>query len=188
MPITSTIKMTARQFIELGEDPAGVRLELVDGEIAVSPSPVPDHSYVEKMLTITLGNHVLAHDLGQLFGDVDTIFGPNDVRRPDLIFFARSRLHLVGKKAMEGPPDLCVEILSPSSETIDKVDKYEQYEAAGVGYYWIVDPANRAAQAYPLIDGKYVLAGEGREDQIVRFPPFPDLDVPLGKLWRPGLS
>ena len=34
-----TIKMTARQFLELGEDPPGVRLELVDGEIAVTPSP-----------------------------------------------------------------------------------------------------------------------------------------------------
>ena len=30
----STIKMTAVQFLQLGEDPPGVRLELVDGEIA----------------------------------------------------------------------------------------------------------------------------------------------------------
>jgi hypothetical protein len=40
----STIKMTARQFLELGEDPPGVRLELVNGEIAVSPSSIRDHS------------------------------------------------------------------------------------------------------------------------------------------------
>jgi Uma2 family endonuclease len=131
MPITSTIKMTARQFIELGEDPVGVRLELVDGEIAVSPSLVPDHSYVENMLSLILGPHILGHDLGRLYGDVNTIFGPHDVRRPDIIFFSKGRVHLVGAKAMEGPPDLCVEILSPSSETIDKVDKFEQYEAAG---------------------------------------------------------
>jgi hypothetical protein len=45
MSRVSTIKMTARQFLELGEDPPGVRLELVDGEIAVSPSPVPRHSF-----------------------------------------------------------------------------------------------------------------------------------------------
>jgi hypothetical protein len=30
----STIKMTARQYLELGQDPPGVRLELVDGEVA----------------------------------------------------------------------------------------------------------------------------------------------------------
>src|SRR6476661_4255240 len=104
MSRVGTIKMTARQFIELGEDPPGVRLELVDGEIAVSPSPIPDHSYVEKMLTILLGGHILAHDLGRLYGDVDTVFGPHDVRRPDLLYFCKPRLHLVGPKSMEGPP------------------------------------------------------------------------------------
>src|SRR5437868_8574513 len=111
----STIKMTARQFLELGEDPPGVRLELVNGEIAVSPSPVPGHSYTDRMLSFILLRHIKAHDLGQLYGDVDTIFGEHDVRRPDLIFFAKHRLHLIGEKAMEDPPDLCVEIISSSS-------------------------------------------------------------------------
>ena len=41
MPVVSTTKMTARQYLMLGEDPPGVRLELVDGEVAVSPSPMP---------------------------------------------------------------------------------------------------------------------------------------------------
>jgi hypothetical protein len=44
MPVVSTIKMTARQFSELGEDPVGVRLELVDGKVAVTPSLHPDHA------------------------------------------------------------------------------------------------------------------------------------------------
>jgi Uma2 family endonuclease len=71
MPIVSTIKMTARQFLELGEDPVGVRLELVDGKVAVSPSHYPDHSYVDIRLSALLGNHILAHDLGRHYGDVD---------------------------------------------------------------------------------------------------------------------
>jgi Uma2 family endonuclease len=86
---------------------------------------------------------------------------------------------------MEGPPDLCVEILSPSSETIDKVDKFEQYQAAGVAHYWIVDPAHRTAAAYRLDNAAYSPAGVGREDDTVHFPPFPDLPLPLGKLWHP---
>lgn len=184
MPIVSTIPMTARQFIELGEDPAGVRLELVNGEIAVSPSPIPDHSFVEKMLGFILMNHITQHNLGRLYGDVDTIFGKHDVRRPDLIFFSTARLHLVGKKAMEGPPDLCVEIISPSSETIDKVDKYEQYQAAGVAHYWIVDPVGRTARAYKLENGVYLDAGQGRDQDTVYFPPFSELAIPLGRLWH----
>src|SRR5438045_3307046 len=100
----STIKMTARQFLELGKDPPGVRLELVDGEIAVSPSPVPNHAFVVLTLAHILMTHIDERDLGQLFTDVDTIFGEHDVRRPDLLFFRKDRLHLIGDKAMEGPP------------------------------------------------------------------------------------
>lgn len=185
MPIVSTTKMTARQFIELGEDPAGVRLELVNGEVAVSPSPNPDHSYVDTMLRLILGNHILKHDLGQLFGDVDTIFGENDVRRPDLLFFQKSRLHLIGDNAMEGPPDLCVEIISPSSTVIDRVDKVQQYAEGGVANYWIVDPAKRTMEGFQLRSGQYILVVQGKDSDVLRLTPFSDLDIPLAKLWRP---
>src|SRR5688500_7578939 len=80
MPVVSTTKMTARQYLMLGEDPPGVRLELVDGEVAVSPSPMPKHSRVDRRLTRVLLNHIVEHDLGELLGDTDTIFGEHDVR------------------------------------------------------------------------------------------------------------
>src|SRR5271154_68599 len=120
-----TIKMTARQFLELGEDPPGVRLELVGGEVAVSPSPQPAHSFVIVRLIMLLGQYIEANDLGELHEDVDTIFGEYDVRRPDLLYFAKARIHLIGEKAMEGPPDLCVEVISPSSTTIDRKHKFK---------------------------------------------------------------
>lgn len=183
MPVISTTKMTARQFLQLGEDPPGVRLELVDGEIAVSPSPVPEHSHIDTKLRILVGNHVAANDLGLVFGDVDTIFGPHDVRRPDIIYFSKKRLHLIGEKAMEGPPDLCVEIISPSSSTTDRVDKYQQYEAGGVLHYWVLDPRDRSIEGYKLLRGKYVLAGKGQGSDMVSLPPFKDLQIPLATLW-----
>lgn len=185
MPAIQTAKMTARQFLELGEDPPGIRLELVDGEIELSPSPIPAHSYAEKMLTILLGQHIVACDLGVLFGDVDTIFGEHDVRRPDLIYFRKDRVHLVGDKAMEGPPDLCVEILSPSSVETDREVKFRQYEAGGVAHYWVVDPHRHTLEGYALREGRYRESGVGREADALRLPPFPDLEVPLAKLWWP---
>ena len=71
--IVSTTKMTAQQFLELGDDPPGVRLELVDGEIAVSPSPTPEHSYVVLELAAIIRDHVKRHKLGRVYADVDTI-------------------------------------------------------------------------------------------------------------------
>ena len=176
--------MTARQFLELGEDPPGVRLELVNGEVAVSPSPTPDHSNVVVQLIVLLETHNHERDLGELYQDVDTILDRFNVRRPDVLFFFKDRSHLVGKKAMEGPPDLAVEVISPSSTEVDREDKFEQYRAAGVRFYWIIDPQLRTIDAWELIDGKYVHVGHAQGTATVRLPPFPDLEIPLARLWR----
>ena len=185
MSIVSTTKMTARQFLELGEDPPGIRLELVNGEVAVSPSPNPQHSYIDRALTVILGAHIRDNDLGRLYGDVDTIFGEYDIRRPDLIYFSKARVHLVGEKAMEGPPDLCVEIISPSSSKIDRRDKFKQYEKGKVAHYWIIDPVEKSIEGFKLTRGKYRSSGTGANRDMVSLSPFDDLEIPLGELWQP---
>ena len=162
--------MTAEQFLQMGQDPPGVRLELVNGEVAVSPSPEPRHSHIDTMLRIFLGSYIRAHKLGRLYGDVDTVFDVHNVRRPDLLYFSKGRLHLVGKKAMKGPPDLCIEIVSPSSGQIDREDKFKQYSKGGVAHYWIIDPDERTAEAYTLARGKYRLAGRGNASDVVTCP------------------
>jgi Uma2 family endonuclease len=185
MPVASTIKMRADQFLQLGEDPPGVRLELVNGEIVVSPSPIPDHSTVIFALGRLLGNHNEEHQLGELFGDVDTILDQYNVRRPDILFFFNDRLDLVGEKAMEGPPDLAIEVISPSSVEVDRRQKFNEYRKAGVKYYyWIVDPAKRSFEGYVLKSRRYILAGKATGEQSISLPPFDDLQIPLGKLWR----
>ena len=84
MPIISTTKMTAQQFLRLSEDPPGVRLEMVNGEVAASPNPMPNHSHVVVNLITILNTHVLAHDLGELHqerGAVDSTIQMNLAKR-----------------------------------------------------------------------------------------------------------
>jgi Uma2 family endonuclease len=184
MPVVSTTKMKASQFLQLGEDPVGVRLELVNGEVAVSPSPTPKHSFVIARLLKILGNHVDDHELGQLFQDVHTLLDEYNVRRPDVLFFSKPRLHLIGDKAMEGPPDLAVEVISPSSIEIDREDKFEQYRIAGVMHYWIVDPTEQTVEGWTLANGQYVKTGHATGSGVLRLPPFIGLDIPIDQLWR----
>ena len=185
MPIVSTIRMTARQFAMLGEDPPGVRLELVNGEIAVAPSATPEHSNSDVELIFLIKQHVNEHDLGIVLRDLDTPLDMFNVRRPDLLFFSHARANLVTSKVLKGPPDLCVEIISPSSSTIDRVDKFEQYRAAGVPHYWILDPLARLLEGFSLQDNLYVSSGEGRNHDVITLPPFPKLKIPLSRLWWP---
>ena len=119
-------------------------------------------------------------------GDTDTIFGEHDVRRPDLIYFTKEREDLVLEdRAIDGPPDLCVEIISPSSGTIDRKDKFKQYARGGVVFYWIVDPKLKAVEAYQLSGNRYKIMGQGQGNETVSFLPFPKLEIPLGSIWFP---
>jgi Uma2 family endonuclease len=186
--MTTATKMTAKQFLMLGEDPPGLRLELVHGEIVVSPSPAFDHSYTDTQLRVILGEHINQHDLGALVGDVDTIFDNLNVRRPDILFIAKSRLHLIkggGGHGIPIIPDLCVEILSPSSATTDQTDKFELYAKSGVPHYWIVDPKGHTFDAYKLTGKKYVRKASGRERDTVKAPPFQNCQIALSRIWSP---
>lgn len=183
MSALSTIKMTARQFLQLGEDPEGVRLELAQGGIAVSPSPTPDHSEIVLALAGMLRQHAQARGLGRVLADVDTVLGPHDVRRPDLAFIATANLQRIGRQSIEGPPDLCVEVISPASAAIDREEKFALYASAGVRHYWIIDPKMRTLEAFVLRGGRYEPAATGHGDATVHAPPFEDLAIPLGQVW-----
>ena len=56
-----------------------------------------------------------------------------------------------------GGPALVIEIISPSSVTADWVDKFSEYERAGVEEYWLIDsrPYQEQADFYQLQDGKF---------------------------------
>ena len=183
--VTSTIKMTARQYLKLGEDPPGVRLELVNGEIAVSPRPTLDHAYTMLALASMLRLHVLRNNLGQVLCDVDTIISELDVRAPDIVFVKKSKVPRLKKKAIDLTPDLCVEIISPSSIEIDRQDKFKQYRDAGIAFYWIVDTDQRTFEAFQLKKKRYSLVVSGHGSDSVTAPPFTNLEIPLFELWRP---
>jgi Uma2 family endonuclease len=186
--MTISAKMSARQFEMLGEDPPGLRLELVHGEIVVSPSLAYGHSYTEKQLIIILGQHIYAHDLGEIVGDVDTIFDDLNVRRPDIIFIAKARLHLLSNSGhgIHFAPDLCVEILSPGSATTDQTDKFTLYADNAVPHYWLADPTNRTFNAFKLINGRYEKVLSAFGDEVISPEPFPELKINLTRIWPPN--
>jgi Uma2 family endonuclease len=182
---TLTGRMTAADFLALPEDPNRVRYELVHGEVVVSPSPNRSHSFVSLKLSSKLLGHVEERDLGMVLCDIDTCFGPDEVRRPDIVFFTRERMHLIGEDHMEGPPDLCVEILSPSNKHIDRGDKFELYRDSGVPYYWLFDPMLKTVEGYQLGGTEYVPTISAKDNDVVRLPPFEDLEIRLGDIWWP---
>lgn len=132
----------------------GNRYELLDGEIVMSPAPNADHFTVARHLFRLLDAWVVARQLGEAgFAPFDVRLDESTTVQPDVWFLSNERAARFQFGAMEGAPDLAVEVVSPSTIQRDGVDKLRLYATLGVREYWLVDPAARTFQGFALADG-----------------------------------
>ncbi len=85
---------------------------------------------------------------------IDVILSPYSVLQPDIALVRKSRGGLLTHRGIEGPPDLVVEILSPSSAERDRGRKMQIYAHYGVPEYWIVDGGRKVLEQYSLMTGR----------------------------------
>lgn len=112
---------------------------------------------------------------------------PTDVRFsgtsqvvPDLVFIGNGRLDIIGGKRLEGPPELMVEVLSPSTQGNDLVKQRELYERYGLPEYWLVDPRRKTLTILAVQGGRYV---ELPKRDSPRSTVVPDLAIDLPALF-----
>ena len=124
----------------------GHRYELVDGTLLVSPSPTLRHQLAVKRLLRLLDDASPA-ELTSLPAPFDVVLSDGTVFLPDVLVARQADLTA---RDLPAPPVLAVEVLSPSTRSIDQVLKYARYAEAGVDHYWIVDPDEPSLTAYRL--------------------------------------
>ncbi len=132
--------------------PGAEHYELVDG-VPVEKTMSLRSSRVEITIGRILDAYCEGKDLGWVLGPTCGYrcfpWKPGKVRRPDVSFIARDRLPGSARWS-EGyvliPPDLAVEVTSPSDEVYDLEEKVEEYLQAGVRLVWVVHPEVRAIQ------------------------------------------
>jgi Uma2 family endonuclease len=174
--------LTYRDYEALPAD--GRRYELHDGELSVTPAPGTRHQRVIGAMHVLLRTHVNDRRLGEVFlSPVDCILSDVTVVQPDLVYLDPSRAPLGSERAIEGPPTLVVEILSPSTTRIDRSRKRQLYAQHGIPYYWIVDPEAGTIEAHGLAEGRYALLARVSGGSTVSLQPFPDLAFAPDSLW-----
>ena len=170
------------------------RYELLDGDIVMVPSPTAVHQEVSRNLVFLLLAHVRAQRLGKVFyAPMDVVFGKGmerEVAQPDLLFVRAERRAIIGRNAVEGAPDLVVEILSPGTKARDRGYKKSLYARFGVFEYWIVDPKAQVIEVHALGSGRYELTGPRsiiisyRKGDRFASPLFPGLTLPLDEVFE----
>jgi Uma2 family endonuclease len=169
---TKPRKLTLAQFDALPDD--GMRHELLDGRLLVTPSPRAEHQRAAAWF------HVLL--LPACPGDLEVFFAPFDFRptdrsslQPDLMVF---RCEDVQPDGVRRPLVLAVEVLSPSNRATDLVTKRRLYEKAGVESYWIFEPVEAVLTVLDLVNGRYVERTFKDDEVFEAKHPFPVRIVP----------
>jgi len=138
--------------------PPDSRYEIIHNEIYAMPSPNTKHQRISRNLQFKLDSFVQQHKVGELFNaPFDVILDQDNTVQPDIIFVSTANAGIITDRAVEGVPDLLIEIISPSSFYRDSEIKKELYQKYGVKEYWIVDPANEIVEIFTLKDKKYEL-------------------------------
>src|SRR3954454_21132687 len=121
------VVLTYEHYLELPND--GNRYEIINGELFVSPAPSTKHQLASINLSIVIGTHVKANALGMLLAaPCDLKLAFTAVVQPDLLYISKGRLGIVTDANVQGPPDLVIEIISPSSTKTDQDTKRQLYE------------------------------------------------------------
>lgn len=157
------LRMTADEYLALGETQE--RYELIDGVVVMSPSPTAYHGDFAVEILGQLRDFSKSHPKRvRYFTEIDVRLGGKLVYQPDISAF---RWEKVGKRPtwLESPPDLVVEVLSPSSKVYDLITKREDYERFGVAEYWVVDPMDGSVKCWRRV-GVRLLESNVQGDQL----------------------
>ena len=182
MPIRteSGLKLTYEDYVKIPED--GRRHEIIDGRHIVNPAPRPRHQIILRKLNDALGTLQESGRAEVLFSPIDVHLTETDIVQPDLIAIAHKSRNLIGELKIEGPPELVVEVLSPSTQRLDRGAKRALYESAGVQEYWIVDAEEKTLAQHNLAGGRYTETIHSSGEVVSTA--FPEMSVDLAAIFK----
>jgi len=162
----------------------GMRYEVIEGDLYMSPAPRPKHQLVSGKLVYAFHQFLREHDLGQIYhAPVDVNMpGLTSPVQPDLLFISHKNMDIITEKRIDGVPDLIIEILSPGNPMHDRDTKFHVYARAGVNEYWIIDPDTCIVDVFVLRGQAYAPLGNFGENDKVQSELLPDLILTVSEI------
>ncbi len=171
------------------EDPPGYRSEYEEGALLMTPTAVPLHDRVRQRLSALLEQYDYAHDYGRsLTFSEHSFFMPAGLRdyRPDVAVVTDSRKDTWDPddgSYFEGAPNIAVEVLSPSTEAMDRGLKATRYYEHGAGEYWLLDPRSSSAEFFRRSPEGWIRVPLGGEEPYTT-PLLPGFELDIAELFR----
>ncbi len=160
--------------------------ELINGILVRKSAPQPKHQRISRKLLRLMDEFIQQNALGEVFyAPIDVFLDEENVPQPDLVFVSKDQAFIIDEtEGILGIPDLVVEIISPSSIRVDRVDKKDMYEGFGIPEYWLIDPKNTAIEVFTFENGRYKSTDFANEmNQTVKSLVLKDFEVSLSDIF-----
>lgn len=175
-------------YADLEALPTNMVGELIAGELYASPRPAAPHAVAASRLG---GELIGPFDRGRggpggwILLDEPELHLGEDVLVPDMGGWRRERMPKPPRTAaFTLAPDWVCEVLSPSTEALDRVRKMGSYAREGVKHLWLVDPRSQVLEVYRLEGGRWSRLGAHLGNATVHVEPFDALALELSALWE----
>lgn len=174
-------------YADLEAVPPHLVAEIVDGRLETHPRPRPRHGAAAVELGAELSGPFQRGRGGPggwiFLIEPELHFGP-DVVVPDLAGWRRERLPVEPETTyIETAPDWVCEIISPSTERLDRGPKRRIYGAAGVSHLWLLEPQAKVLECFALAAGQWLLQATFQPGDEIRVAPFDAVSFLLDDLF-----
>lgn len=181
---TTAGRMTVHEWTAMPEDESG---ELCDGILEDEEVADFPHETAVAWLIVLLRTWIVP--LGGFAFGSEIKFALSNIhgRKPDLSVFFPGCPPFPRRGPSSVPPDIAVEVVSPSpaDQRRDRITKLTEYAAFGVRCYWMLDPSARTFEILQLgPDGRYVHVLGATEGKLSQIPGCAGLSLDLDELWR----
>ena len=181
---TSPGRMTVHEWAAMPEDEPG---ELCDGVLVEEEVADLTHETAVAWFLVALRTWVLALGGSAYASEVKYALSNLRGRKPDVSVFFPGHPALPRRGAVTIPPDIAVEVVSPSAadQHRDRIAKLADSAAFGVRFYWLLDPSALTFEILKLgADGHYVHALGASDGKLLEIPGCAGLAIDLDELWR----
>ena len=170
---------TEEEYLLFADDQNAL-IELSDGKVVIHEMPTPQHQAVVLNIAARLREQAEGRTL---VAPVPVQLWPGKMREPDVMFFKADHLSRI-QEHFAGVPDLVVEVLSPSTRSVDLGEKMDEYARAGIPEYWIVEIDAKNVSIYVLRGASYVLANRVRSGETVQSATMENLFLQVDEMFE----
>ena len=167
--------------------PENLVAQVVNGTLYTHPRPTNRHAMSASMLGADLVGPFgkgRGGPGGWLILDEPELHLGGDILVPDLAGWRRERLpELPDAPFIEIAPNWVCEVLSPSTEALDRTEKLAIFAVQGVTHVWFINPATRTLEVLQLDGTTYRVKATHAGDAVVRAEPFDAIELALSDLW-----